>query len=99
MELLCRACTGHTAGGIGEHEDITIRTCWDADRLDLLRAGITPNPKYLCTPAARDPDVITWAGGLAKVRASTRTLCRWEKMLDPERFLEQAVAEAGFAGA
>ena len=32
--------------------------CWDADRLDLARVGIVPNPKYLCAAYARRPDVI-----------------------------------------
>ena len=35
--------------------DITIQTCWDADRLDLGRIGIRPNPTYLGTKVARDP--------------------------------------------
>ena len=29
-------------------------TCWDPDRLDLGRVGITPNPRYLCTDAAKN---------------------------------------------
>ena len=41
--------------------DVTVQTCWDADRLDLGRIGIRPNPKYLCTEAAKDPAVIAWA--------------------------------------
>jgi uncharacterized protein len=41
--------------------DITIQTCWDADRLDLGRVGIVPDPARLCTVAARDPDLIRWA--------------------------------------
>ena len=38
-----------------------MQTCWDADRLDLGRVGIVPNPRYLCTPAAKSPAVIDWA--------------------------------------
>jgi uncharacterized protein len=33
--------------------DPTIGVCFDADRLDLLRVGILPNPKLLSTEAAR----------------------------------------------
>ena len=36
----------------------TIMTCWDSDRLDLGRVGIRPSPKYLCTDAAKQEDVI-----------------------------------------
>ena len=43
--LLYRACVGHTHGRT--HSDITIQTCWDADRLDLGRVGITPDPSRL----------------------------------------------------
>jgi uncharacterized protein len=41
--------------------DVTVQTCWDADRLDLGRVGIRPVASRLCTPAARAPDVIAWA--------------------------------------
>jgi uncharacterized protein len=40
---------------------VTVQTCWDADRLDLGRVGKHPHPRYLCTPAARDREVIEWA--------------------------------------
>jgi uncharacterized protein len=43
----------------------TIQTCWDADRLDLGRVGITPHPSRLCTEAARRPEMIRWADGRA----------------------------------
>ena len=59
VNLLCLATSGHTNGKC--HPDITISTCWDADRLDLMRAHIRPNPKLLCTPEARDPKIIEWA--------------------------------------
>jgi len=35
--------------------DITVQTCWDADRLDLGRVGKTPRVEKLCTEEARDP--------------------------------------------
>jgi len=59
LDLLCQACAGHT-GGI-KHKDLTVRTCWDADRLDLYRVGTRPNPKYLCTQEARQKEIIAWA--------------------------------------
>lgn len=59
IELLAEACRTHTSGTATE--DPTVGTCWDADRLDLLRVGIRPDPRYLVTEAARDPAVIAWA--------------------------------------
>lgn len=59
FELLRFACTWHTHGMT--RGDVTVRTCWDSDRLDLGRVGIRPAPDRLCTEAARDPDTIRWA--------------------------------------
>ncbi len=59
FEMLAYACAHHTDGKISD--EVTIATCWDADRLDLGRVGIIPDPKRLCTAAARDPDILTWA--------------------------------------
>lgn len=53
LETLQAACAGHSGGR--DHPDITVRTCWDADRLDLWRLGIPPLPKRLLTDAGRDP--------------------------------------------
>lgn len=64
FELLYRACEWHTEGK--SDESVTVCTCWDADRLDLGRVGITPDPKYLCTKAARKPEMIRWADHRAK---------------------------------
>jgi uncharacterized protein len=57
--ILVAAIEGHTAGR--RHEDVTVSTCWDADRLDLARVGISPEPGRLCTTAARDPETILTA--------------------------------------
>jgi len=51
FHLLMEACGGHT--DIVHHPDPTIGTCWDADRLDLPRVGITPDPAYLNTARAK----------------------------------------------
>jgi uncharacterized protein len=63
--LLHRACSGHTHERT--HPDVTVQTCWDADRLDLGRVGITPHPSRLCTDAARRPETIQWADGRASL--------------------------------
>lgn len=63
FELLRVACADHTGGGtVG---DPTVQTCWDADRLDLSRVGVTPDPARLCTEAARSRHMI----GIATARA------------------------------
>ena len=59
FELLSYACKHHTFGHL--EGDITVLTCWDADRLDLGRVGIVPLPDKLCTSAARDSTMIEWA--------------------------------------
>lgn len=66
FRLLHRACSGHTHERT--HPDVTIQCCWDADRLDLGRVGITPHPKYLSTPFAKRPETIRWADGKARLR-------------------------------
>ena len=66
FRLLHRACAGHTHERT--HPDVTVQTCWDADRLDLGRVGITPDPSWLCTEAAKRPETINWADGRASFR-------------------------------
>ncbi len=57
--LLRVACARHTHGR--SHPDITVQTCWDADRLDLMRVGTLPDPRYLCTDAAKRQPTLEWA--------------------------------------
>lgn len=59
FKLLYTACELHTDGKTVA--DVTVQTCWDADRLDLGRVGIRPYPKYLSTEAAKEDDTIEWA--------------------------------------
>lgn len=63
FRLLHRACHGHTHERT--HPDTTIQTCWDSDRLDLGRVGVTPHPSRLCTEVAKRPEFIKWADGRA----------------------------------
>ena len=50
MELLSEALIHHSEGYTDG--DVTVRVCWDADRLDLGRVGIEPKPDRLCTVSA-----------------------------------------------
>lgn len=59
FELLVTACVHHTAGLT--KGDVTVQTCWDADRLDLWRVFIIPDESYLCTSAAKDEELQEWA--------------------------------------
>ena len=59
FQLLQIACRNHTSADT--HENVTVKTCFDADRLDLGRVGIVPDPKYLCTEAGRTNEMIDWA--------------------------------------
>lgn len=57
FDLLFEACRLHTNGlTAGE---TTLQACWDADRLDLGRVGVTPRRDRLCTDAART--LLPWA--------------------------------------
>ena len=59
FDLLFTACSLHTKAKT--HMDKTIQTCFDADRLDFGRVGKIPDPKFLCTEAAKDNKTIEWA--------------------------------------
>ncbi len=54
-----RAIDGHSDGGL--HATPLVKVCWDADRLDLGRVDIMPDPVYLCTDTAKHPAVIQGA--------------------------------------
>ena len=57
--LLHEAIRDHTHGV--RHAEITIGTCWDADRLDIGRVGSIPKTELLSTQAAKDERMIEWA--------------------------------------
>jgi uncharacterized protein len=57
--LLYQAIRDHELGMT--KGDVTVLTCWDADRLDLGRVGMRPQPRYLCTEIAKDKSTIEWA--------------------------------------
>ncbi len=57
--LLTTACELHTSAAT--HVNRTVQACFDSDRLDLGRVGIIPDPQYLCTPLAKEKNIIDWA--------------------------------------
>ncbi len=59
--------------------DVTVQTCWDADRLDLGRVGIRPHHKYLCTKAAKDAQMIAWAYHRSITNAVPAIVNEWEE--------------------
>ena len=52
FELLRYACVWHTDQK--HHDDPTVGTCWDADRLDLGRVGVIPDPAFMSTEFAKE---------------------------------------------
>ena len=58
-DWLAEACARHSLGGRSVNP--TIAACWDADRLDLGRVGVRPDPKRMCTPIAAAPERIQFA--------------------------------------
>ncbi len=51
FKQLTDACKGHTYGK--RPQCVTINTCWDADRLDIGRVGITVRSKFLYSEEAK----------------------------------------------
>lgn len=44
----------HDAERENESDEPTIGTCWDADRMDLPRVGIQPDPQKMSTQEGHD---------------------------------------------
>jgi uncharacterized protein len=61
FERLHTAIVGHNKC-CADPGDETIRICWDAERLDLPRLGLTARPNAMHTEAARDKSIREWAG-------------------------------------
>jgi uncharacterized protein len=74
MDLLAFACEEHTNGGVGPNP--TVGVCWDADRLNLWRVGIQPDPRFLSTQAARSEERIAWARDLQQEHFAWKDLDR-----------------------
>jgi len=51
FHVLCVACQAHTGGRKASCS--TVATCWDSDRLDIGRVGITPDSNFLFSHEAK----------------------------------------------
>lgn len=70
---LMQACEMHSDGHARSASGLaaaTITACWDADRLDLGRIGIRPEPKYLSNAVAKSPTVIDVAYARSRLNIS-----------------------------
>lgn len=72
IELLIDACHRHADGEVAD--DPTLGVCWDADRLNLWRVGIRPDPRWLSTEPARRESWIVWADQIQDQHFSWSTL-------------------------
>lgn len=79
FNLLYSACSSHTKGQT--EGDITVRTCWDSDRLDLNRVKIKTDPDRLCTIEAKQPEIIEWAEKRARDKFVPDIVDVWKQLL------------------
>ncbi len=63
LSQLLFACKYHNHSSI-KSSDITVQTCWDADRLDLWRLGEVPDKNLLNTKIAKSTQMICFAKAL-----------------------------------
>jgi uncharacterized protein len=62
LATLLEACAEHTE--TRSTADPAVGVCFDSDRLNLWRVGITPAPEYLSTLAALDEELQEWSNKL-----------------------------------
>lgn len=81
FDLLHEACARHTDGLTTG--DPTVLACWDADRLDLGRVHITPDPARMATGAAARPAIIEWAEDRSRSGYVSPVVAVWERWSAP----------------
>lgn len=75
LSQLTHAIRHHSGGDVST--DSTIQTCWDADRLDLGRVGITPAAEFLSSEGASRIEVAyRWSIGRAQRMRSASAAAR-----------------------
>lgn len=60
LSQLMYACEYHNKQD-AQSNDVTIKACWDADRLDLYRVGTVPDPAFLYTEAGKSSEAMDLA--------------------------------------
>lgn len=53
---LCEHCCNDASS-----DNVTVQTCWDADRLDLWRDNVEPNPNLMFTDYGKSQQMINFA--------------------------------------
>lgn len=82
LGLLLIACKGHNTTTF--HENVTVQACWDADRLDLLRAGIEPSPDYMNLELSKSKDIIQWANQRSTENFIPDITSEWKHMIQTQ---------------
>ena len=71
LDQLTHAIRHHSGGEVST--DVTIQSCWDADRLDLGRVGIKPDARFLSSDGVRHiRSAYTWSVGNTPRRSRRR---------------------------
>ena len=68
------ACTYHDKGRTST--DPTTGICWDADRLNLWRVGVRPDPRLLCMEASKEAQMLEFSRDFQDLRVSWEEVCR-----------------------
>ncbi len=78
--MLYLACMAHTVAS--RTSTVTVDTCFDADRLDLVRIGVMPDPVRMATPEGAAIARLAQREGITpdKFRA-------WIRALDPKKII------------
>lgn len=77
LATLAHAMREHDRGRVTA--DPLVGACWDADRLDLHRVGITPDPRLLSTGTAREATTITRFADVGRMAP------RWDELTSTAR--------------
>jgi len=95
FEKVFSACSGHTDELY--HDDLDIATCWDADRLDLMRFNIDPDPYYLNQSISKKTSTIELRSMLSKfdnqIEWANDILLDIKKINDIDLFLNNSNTE------
>ncbi len=78
--MLYLACTAHTVAS--RTSVVTVDTCFDADRLDLVRIGIMPDPARMATPEGAAIARLAQREGI-----SANEFRAWIRALDPKKII------------